>query len=181
MNWDMMVVQHPSTVNDDGGSDDSANLSDHHLVDVLRLAHPSLLQAFQKKQWPVFSQPVEEPTPWPPPQLRQLKPPPPPPKSTESVLLPSVAQFAQEALLLSKETLEAEVQKLLPQLLRTTSPPPLDPMAHKGRLNKFVRRLHDMLLAERDSGIVEWRRGLLILHSTQIFSKRILPKYFNTM
>ena len=48
------------------------------------------------------------------------------------------------------------------------------------RLNKFVRRLHDMLLTEKDSGIVEWRRGLLVLFSTDAFSKTILPKYFNT-
>jgi hypothetical protein len=48
------------------------------------------------------------------------------------------------------------------------------------RLNKFVRRLHDMLLAEKDSGIVEWRRGLLVLYSTDAFAKTILPKYFNT-
>jgi hypothetical protein len=48
------------------------------------------------------------------------------------------------------------------------------------RLNKFVRRLHDMLMAEKDSGVVEWRRGLLVLYSTDAFSKRILPKYFNT-
>ena len=48
------------------------------------------------------------------------------------------------------------------------------------KLNKFVRRLHDMLLMERDSGIVEWRRGLLVLFSTDAFSKTILPKYFNT-
>ncbi|KAG7354225.1 HSF-type DNA-binding protein [Nitzschia inconspicua] len=48
------------------------------------------------------------------------------------------------------------------------------------RLNKFVRRLHDMLVIEKDSGIVEWRRGLLVLFSTDAFTKRILPKYFNT-
>lgn len=48
------------------------------------------------------------------------------------------------------------------------------------RLNKFVRRLYDMLMAEKDSGIVEWRRGLLVLHSTDAFSKQILKKYFNT-
>ena len=48
------------------------------------------------------------------------------------------------------------------------------------RLNKFVRRLHEMLQSEKDSGIVEWRRGLLVLHSTDAFSKKILPKYFNT-
>jgi len=48
------------------------------------------------------------------------------------------------------------------------------------RLNKFVRRLHDMLIREKHSGIVEWRRGLLVLFSTDAFSKRILPRYFNT-
>lgn len=48
------------------------------------------------------------------------------------------------------------------------------------RLNKFVRRLHEMLLSEKDSGIVEWRKGLLVLHSTDAFSKKVLPKYFNT-
>jgi len=55
------------------------------------------------------------------------------------------------------------------------------PQASSGlRLNKFVRRLHDMLQAQKDSGIVEWRRGLLVLHSTSAFAKQILPKYFNT-
>lgn len=48
------------------------------------------------------------------------------------------------------------------------------------RLNKFVRRLHDMLQSEHKSRIVEWRRGLLVLHSTDAFAKTILPKYFNT-
>mmetsp|Transcript_24812 Transcript_24812/g.70869 ORF Transcript_24812/g.70869 Transcript_24812/m.70869 type:complete len:364 (+) Transcript_24812:59-1150(+) len=48
------------------------------------------------------------------------------------------------------------------------------------RLNKFVRRLHDMLQAEKDSGVVEWRRGLLVLFSTDAFAKKLLPKYFNT-
>lgn len=37
-----------------------------------------------------------------------------------------------------------------------------------------------MLIREKHSGIVEWRRGLLVLFSTDAFSKRILPKYFNT-
>jgi len=37
-----------------------------------------------------------------------------------------------------------------------------------------------MLVREKNSGIVEWRRGLLVLFSTDAFSKRILPKYFNT-
>ena len=49
-----------------------------------------------------------------------------------------------------------------------------------GRLNKFVRRLHEMLLLEQNSGIVEWRKGLLVLHSTDAFTKKILPKYFGT-
>jgi hypothetical protein len=48
------------------------------------------------------------------------------------------------------------------------------------RLNKFVRRLHDMLQSEQKSGIVEWRRGLLVLHSTDAFAKTFLPQYFNT-
>jgi HSF-type DNA-binding len=37
-----------------------------------------------------------------------------------------------------------------------------------------------MLVAEKDGGIVEWRRGLLVLHSTDAFTKSILPKHFNT-
>lgn len=48
------------------------------------------------------------------------------------------------------------------------------------RLNKFVKRLHDMLQAERGAGTVEWRKGLLVLHSTSDFAEAILPKYFNT-
>lgn len=48
------------------------------------------------------------------------------------------------------------------------------------RLNKFVRRLHSMLIEEKDNGIVEWRKGLLVLHSTHTFAKTLLPKYFNT-
>ena len=48
------------------------------------------------------------------------------------------------------------------------------------RLNKFVRRLYDMVKAEQDKGVVEWRRGLLVLHSTATFTKHILPKFFNT-
>ena len=49
-----------------------------------------------------------------------------------------------------------------------------------GRLNKFVRRLHEMLNAERNSQVVEWRRGLLILHSVDDFTNVMLPRYFNT-
>ena len=37
-----------------------------------------------------------------------------------------------------------------------------------------------MLVSEKDSGIVEWRRGLLVLLNTEVFAKQILPKYFNT-
>ena len=48
------------------------------------------------------------------------------------------------------------------------------------RLNKFVRRLYDMVKSEKDKGVVEWRRGLLVLHSTATFAKHILPKFFNT-
>lgn len=59
----------------------------------------------------------------------------------------------------------------------TTTPKKTHPRA---RVNKFVRRLHDMLQAEKGSGIVEWRRGLLVLHSTDAFTKTILPRYFNT-
>jgi hypothetical protein len=49
-----------------------------------------------------------------------------------------------------------------------------------GRLNKFVRRLHDMLTAEHEGGVVEWRRGLLVLHNIGEFTKTVLPQYFNT-
>jgi len=51
---------------------------------------------------------------------------------------------------------------------------------NKHRLNKFVRRLHEMLVNEQDSGVVEWRKGLLILHSTTVFTKKYLPMYFYT-
>eukprot|EP00934_Nitzschia_sp_Nitz4_P006111 Nitzschia sp. Nitz4//scaffold13_size275219//186704//188167//NITZ4_000892-RA/size275219-snap-gene-0.57-mRNA-1//-1//CDS//3329536068//6101//frame0 len=65
--------------------------------------------------------------------------------------------------------------------LKTPSPPPdVQPSQPGPRLNRFVRRLHDMLKAEQDSGIVEWRRGLLVLHSTDKFAAQVLPKYFNT-
>lgn len=37
-----------------------------------------------------------------------------------------------------------------------------------------------MLKTEKDAGVVEWRRGLLVLHNTDTFTKTILPKYFNT-
>jgi HSF-type DNA-binding len=37
-----------------------------------------------------------------------------------------------------------------------------------------------MLCGEKSSGVVQWRRGLLILLDTKLFAKQILPKYFNT-
>lgn len=52
--------------------------------------------------------------------------------------------------------------------------------SNASRLNKFVRRLHDMLCTERNTGLVQWRRGLLVLLDTKAFAKDILPKYFNT-
>jgi HSF-type DNA-binding len=55
-----------------------------------------------------------------------------------------------------------------------------DQIPARSRLNKFVRRLYDMLCGETNSGIVQWRRGLLILLDTKLFAKQILPKYFNT-
>lgn len=72
--------------------------------------------------------------------------------------------------------------ELKPKPTDHTAPslPQLSSGSGGARLNKFVRRLHDMLVAEKDSGIVEWRRGLLVLHSTDAFAKSILPKYFNT-
>ena len=59
-------------------------------------------------------------------------------------------------------------------MVKPTSPP------GSPRLNKFVRRLYDMLEAEQSSGLVEWRKGLLVLYSTDAFAKKLLPKYFNT-
>jgi hypothetical protein len=69
----------------------------------------------------------------------------------------------------------------IPLISKKLSPPQPNATGAVGlRLNKFVRRLHDMLKAEMNSGIVEWRRGLLVLFSTDAFAKTILPKYFNT-
>jgi hypothetical protein len=70
---------------------------------------------------------------------------------------------------------------LISNRIKKLSPPQPNATGAVGlRLNKFVRRLHDMLKAEKNSGIVEWRRGLLVLFSTDAFAKTILPKYFNT-
>lgn len=62
-------------------------------------------------------------------------------------------------------------------------PPKKEKIQNAGgvRLNKFVRRLHDMLANETPSGVVEWRRGLLVLRNTSVFAKQILPQYFNTL
>jgi hypothetical protein len=63
------------------------------------------------------------------------------------------------------------------------NPPASDPgpvFLPSARLNKFVKRLHDMLQAEIGAGTVEWRKGLLVLHSTSDFAATTLPKYFNT-
>ena len=43
-----------------------------------------------------------------------------------------------------------------------------------------MRRLHDMLVAEQTGKVVEWRRGLLVLHNIDEFANNVLPKYFNT-
>ncbi|KAL7495346.1 hypothetical protein ACHAWT_004501, partial [Skeletonema menzelii] len=48
------------------------------------------------------------------------------------------------------------------------------------RLTKFVRRLYTMLTQERNKGVIEWRRGLLVLYSMEAFANELLPKYFNT-
>ena len=68
----------------------------------------------------------------------------------------------------------------IPMIISQKSKPICRPNSGGPRLNKFVRRLHDMILAEKDSGIVEWRRGLLVLFSTDVFAKKLLPKYFAT-
>merc|ERR1719396_269525 len=52
--------------------------------------------------------------------------------------------------------------------------------ANSSRLNKFVRGLHQMLTDEKEKGVVDWKRGVLILHSTERFTEEVLPKYFNT-
>jgi hypothetical protein len=68
----------------------------------------------------------------------------------------------------------------IPLIGKRSKTSPLPRSTGGPRLNKFVRRLHDMLQAEKDSGVVEWRRGLLVLFSTATFAKKLLPKYFNT-
>ena len=67
-----------------------------------------------------------------------------------------------------------------PQQNNKTSIQPSTSSGSAARLNKFVRRLHDMLLAEKGLGIVEWRRGLLVLHNTDLFAKNVLQRFFNT-
>lgn len=68
----------------------------------------------------------------------------------------------------------------LPFIMEQNNHKPFRPVGGSQRLNKFVRRLHDMLQGEMDSGVVEWRRGLLVLYSTDAFAKKLLPKYFAT-
>ncbi|GAX28897.1 hypothetical protein FisN_20Lh204 [Fistulifera solaris] len=104
-------------------------------------------------------------------------------KSSKDAKL-AMQEIAKEALRLTKQTIAQDCAKLDKDLCL---PPPSKAPIHQStssgsasRLNKFVRRLHDMLLAEKGSGIVEWRRGLLVLHSTDLFAKNILPQYFNT-
>lgn len=77
--------------------------------------------------------------------------------------------------------LRAKVNEIAEEALRISqSKFPLSSFQSGTRLNKFVRRLHNMLKAEKDNGLVEWRKGLLVIHSTAVFAKTILPKYFNT-
>ena len=75
-----------------------------------------------------------------------------------------------------KESLSLHPRKSRSNTISSIEPP----SAANIRLNKFVRRLHEMLNAEQEGGIVEWRRGLLILHSISTFSTEVLPRYFNT-
>lgn len=48
------------------------------------------------------------------------------------------------------------------------------------RQTKFVRKLHTMLSQEGSKGVVQWRRGVLVLLSIERFTEELLPKYFNT-
>lgn len=115
----------------------------------------------------------------------------------ESPTLPTISIRPQDnaatTLAVTEGLISSDIQILAPRSVlkpKPTSGGPLPTLpqigsapttSHGGvRLNKFVRRLHDMLVAEKESGVVEWRRGLLVLHSTDDFAKMILPKYFNT-
>lgn len=91
--------------------------------------------------------------------------------------LDDIPDIAKEALRITKESLGSECQLLHQDPTNTRKLPTI---ATGSRLNKFVRRLHDMLKQEQASGVVEWRKGLLVLHSTNSFAKQILPQYFNT-
>lgn len=51
---------------------------------------------------------------------------------------------------------------------------------HSPRQTKFVRKLYTMLSQEGSKGVVEWRRGVLVLFSIERFTEELLPKYFNT-
>ncbi len=48
------------------------------------------------------------------------------------------------------------------------------------RMNKFVQRLHTALKIEYGNDTVSWKKGCLVLHSTETFATDILPKYFKT-
>lgn len=92
--------------------------------------------------------------------------------------------FANEP---SSETPEALcLSPVVPPTARSTSrsvaPPGNRPSAPpaSSRLNKFVRGLHQMLLDEKGNGIIDWDKGVLILHSLDDFSEKVLPRYFNT-
>mmetsp|Transcript_26106 Transcript_26106/g.52071 ORF Transcript_26106/g.52071 Transcript_26106/m.52071 type:complete len:517 (+) Transcript_26106:227-1777(+) len=48
------------------------------------------------------------------------------------------------------------------------------------RMNKFVQRLHSALVSEVGRDTVTWRKGCLVLHSVEDFTKDTLPLYFKT-
>eukprot|EP00581_Thalassiosira_minuscula_P000337 CAMPEP_0183739732 /NCGR_PEP_ID=MMETSP0737-20130205/57816_1 /TAXON_ID=385413 /ORGANISM="Thalassiosira miniscula, Strain CCMP1093" /LENGTH=264 /DNA_ID=CAMNT_0025974599 /DNA_START=73 /DNA_END=867 /DNA_ORIENTATION=- len=110
-------------------------------------------------------------------QRSNILPSPPYGMEIPSIVSPSGSDSSLDGL--QEEKAKLENISLLPRSKSVNRPDLLQNVTHV-RLNKFVRRLHDMLTAERDGGIVEWRRGLLILHSISTFSKEVLPKYFNT-
>eukprot|EP00550_Attheya_septentrionalis_P005311 CAMPEP_0198291574 /NCGR_PEP_ID=MMETSP1449-20131203/9052_1 /TAXON_ID=420275 /ORGANISM="Attheya septentrionalis, Strain CCMP2084" /LENGTH=355 /DNA_ID=CAMNT_0043990233 /DNA_START=331 /DNA_END=1398 /DNA_ORIENTATION=+ len=91
---------------------------------------------------------------------------------TNTLILPTTCGEAKPNCVTPVGSVDAVIQPTRKNSNSSGNPPP--------RLNKFVRRLHDMLQSERQSGIVEWRKGLLVLHSTDAFAKTILPRYFNT-
>ncbi|KAL3756821.1 hypothetical protein ACHAWU_000463 [Discostella pseudostelligera] len=103
-----------------------------------------------------------------------------------SIVSPSSSDSSLDGLMEEK----AKLEKLSFMSMSSPTPTPHNRHQHKRtattnnattRLNKFVRRLHEMLSCEQGRGVVEWRRGVLVLHSINtIFAKEILPKYFGT-